>query len=84
MLKPTTLLRLIESRKKFSINESRCVANVDYDNETQSLTVEFNQRGTYRYSNVPLDVYVDFATAGSQGTYFNLYIRPQYAFERIS
>ena len=49
------------------------------------LTIEFMARGTYIYHEVQLDTYVDFATAGSQGQYFNLYIRDQgYDYERIA
>jgi hypothetical protein len=79
-----TISRLISSKRKFHINESRCVANVDYEPETQVLTIEFQQRGTYVYRDVPLDVFVDFADSGSQGRYFNLYIREKYSYERVS
>lgn len=79
-----TLHRLIDAKKHFVINESKCVANVDYDLESEMLTIEFQARGTYQYSGVPLDVYVDFSTAGSQGTYFNLYIRNTYSYERVA
>lgn len=64
--------------------ESTCVANVDYDPETEELTVEFIKRGTYKYSGVPLDEYVDFSLADSQGKYFNFYIRDKYSFERVA
>jgi lysyl-tRNA synthetase class 2 len=62
---------------------STCVANHSYDPETQELTIEFQARGTYRYSEVPLDEAETFAAAGSLGTYFNLYIRDRYPYERI-
>lgn len=39
--------------------------------------------GVYKYKDVPLNVYVDFAGASSQGQYFNLYIKNQFAYERI-
>lgn len=81
---PITLHQILKARKNFQINESSCVANVDYDQEAQILTIEFQARGTYKYSEVPLDVYVDFSTAGSQGKYFNNYIRDQYSYDRIS
>lgn len=64
--------------------ESACVADISYDPESQDMTVEFQQRGSYVYHDVPLDVYVDFQSAGSQGTYFNLYIRLKFSYERIS
>lgn len=83
-ISPITLHQLIRAKKSFSINESKCVANVDYDPESLVLTIEFQARGTYRYTEVPLDVFVDFSTAGSQGKYFNNYIRDQYSYERVS
>jgi hypothetical protein len=68
----------------FKINDSTCVADVTYDLETESLTIEFQKRGTYKYSDVPLQDFLDFQSAASRGTYFNLYIRTAYAYERIS
>ena len=64
--------------------KSTCVANVEYDPETQDLTIEFNERGTYVYHVVPPDVYIDFETSGSRGHYFNENIRGgNYEFERV-
>lgn len=84
----TTLKRLLEPLRETGKNrnvalESRCVASVDYNLEEQIMTIEFVERGTYEYKDVPLDVYVDFAQAESQGRYFNLYIREQYSNYRI-
>lgn len=62
---------------------SECVASFDYNLETEELTVQFNKRGTYLYSGFPLNEFVTFSQAGSLGTYFNLYIREQYPYERI-
>ena len=72
-----------------NLSASRCVRSLDFQLTDESgrgdLTVEFMARGTYVYHEVQLDVYVDFATAGSQGQYFNLYIRDQgYDYERIA
>lgn len=77
-----TLYKLL----KFSYKEhsnSTCVADVSYNPITREMTIAFQQRGTYKYSDVPLDVYVDFETSGSRGKYFNYYIRPTYSYERI-
>ena len=72
-----------------NLSASRCVRSLDFQLTDESgrgdLTVEFMARGTYIYHEVQLDTYVDFATAGSQGQYFNLYIRDQgYDYERIA
>jgi hypothetical protein len=64
--------------------ESTAVNDVEYNPETLEMTVIFQHRGTYKYYDIPLDVYVDFADSSSQGTYFNLYIRNYgYNYERI-
>lgn len=63
--------------------ESQCVRNIDYDEFTGELTVEFQERGTYKYFNVPLSEMANFVGASSKGTYFNYYIRNNYSYERI-
>ena len=78
----TTLRRLLEKPNSSRI-ESLCIANLDYDLDTESLTIYFQKRGTYRYYPVPLDTYVDLAGAASQGTFFNLYIKDKFQFERL-
>jgi KTSC domain len=81
---PITLRELVKRYpKNQSIGvESQAIANIDWKlNEDEAdlaigtLTVEFFQRGTYEYYEVPLDVYVDFQLASSLGTFFNLYVR---------
>ena len=91
----TTLRRLLNRREEIPSGvESRCVASLDFipdelDPLIGDLIVEFvgppnGGVGTYKYQNVPLNVYVDFSGAESQGRYFNLYIRDQFAYERVS
>lgn len=76
---------LIENGKNRNVAlESKVVQTLDYDPEEETLTLEFVHRGTYKYSGVPLDTYVDFATAESQGRYFNLYIRDKFPYEKVS
>lgn len=84
----TTLQRLLKATGKSAVDaqlpESRCVANLDYNLDEETLTVEFVQRGTYEYSGVSLDAYVDFAQSGSLGKYLNNYIRDQYSYRKIA
>jgi len=64
---------------------SEAIQTVTYNPETMVMEIVFNKRGTYAYLNVPPDVFADFNTAGSRGTYFNLYIRNSgYEYERIA
>jgi len=81
---PITLNRLLRFKFK-QRTESECVNDVEYNPLTKVMVITFQQRGTYQYKDVPLDVYVDFESSGSQGTYFNLYIRDHgYEYERIA
>lgn len=90
----TTLRRLLLRKKEIPLgSESRCVAKLDFEPLAEGalagdLIVTFvgppeGGVGVYKYMDVPLNVYVDFAGAASLGQYFNLYIRNQYAYERI-
>lgn len=65
-------------------HDSECVQSLDYDPERQQMTVNFQKRGSYAYFDVPPDVYSEFNNASMRGTYFNLYVRDRYEFERIS
>jgi len=79
-----TLRQLLQFKYKEK-PASLCCNDVSYDPEEETMIIVFQNRGTYKYFDVPLDEYVDFASSGSQGTYFNLYIRPKYTnFEKIS
>jgi hypothetical protein len=84
-INPITLHQLLKF-KMFRKDQtlSTCVANVEYDPTTREMIIEFMQRGTYKYKDVPIDDYVDFETSGSQGTYFNLYIRDKFEYERVA
>jgi KTSC domain len=83
-LDPLTLTRLLKFKWTHGkAIESQCVADVSYDPLDSSMTIQFQQRGTYKYKDVPVDVYVDFETSGSRGQYFNNYIRNTYSYERI-
>ena len=65
-------------------HDSEAIAGIDYDPVTQEMQIVFNQRGTYKYSEVEPQVFSEFNGAASRGTYFNMYIRNHgYWYERI-
>jgi hypothetical protein len=78
--KATVSSRQIEHKKW----DSTCVADLQYDPETETCTCEFAERGTYEYANMPPDVFAEWNNSGSRGTYFNLYIRSQFESQRIA
>ena len=51
---------------------------LDYDKETQTMTVVFPNGRSYEYDGVPPDIYENFQKADSKGSYFNTYIRGSY------
>lgn len=82
-INPLTLAKLLKFKMFKHEHQSTCVADVTYDPISSEMTIVFRERGTYKYKDVPIDVYTDFETAGSQGSYFNDYIRPKYEYERV-
>ena len=64
---------------------SSAIATLEYDIESMQMKCVFNNRGTFVYYDFPPDVAADWLTAGSRGTYFNLYIRNSgYEYERVA
>lgn len=64
---------------------SQCTYQLSYDDKTQVLTVVFqygppkNYDGTYKYKDVPPDVFEAFMQADSKGQFYNKHIRNEYA-----
>lgn len=65
---------------KPTVVESTTLTTVAYDADRQHLQIEFRDRTTYRYFNVPTDVYETLLRAPSKGSYFNRVIRGQFAY----
>lgn len=60
---------------------SSSIRSVGYDEET--LEIEFQSGGIYRYADVPRDTYEGLLGARSHGSYFHEHIRGQYDYRRI-
>jgi KTSC domain len=60
-----------ERSGRFQRVQSSTVRSVRYDHDGRALDVTFMSGKTYRYLNVPLEVYVDFIDAESKGGFFN-------------
>lgn len=62
--------------RDINIPDSSNIAAVRYDDDTQTLQVDFKNGGaTYEYANVPKDVAEGFESAPSAGKYFHANIR---------
>lgn len=62
---------------------STALSSGSYNPLTQTLTIEFNQRGTYEYYDVPVHIVIGLAQSSSAGRYFNAVIRDNYAYSMI-
>jgi KTSC domain-containing protein len=62
---------------------STMIAAIGYDEETETLEVEFVSGSVCRYRCVSLDLYDDFRASPSKGKFFNRCIRDAYPWERV-
>ena len=59
------------------------VASIGYDENTQTLEVEFLNRSIYQYFNVPASIYDEFMKASSKGKFLHYQIKNSYPFSRV-
>ncbi len=63
---------------------SPLLARVSYQAEKSVLDLEFRESGsTYRYFNVPADIYARLLNAESTGSCFNSHIRSRFPYQRL-
>jgi KTSC domain-containing protein len=62
---------------------SSVIAAIGYDEEAETLEVEFVSGAVCRYLGVEPDVYEDFRSASSKGKFFNRHIRDAYPWESV-
>jgi len=62
------------------------IKKIGYDEEKKELFVTFHKGSTYKYSNVPMDLYLSLMSADSIGSYFikNIKGKTSYPFVLIS
>lgn len=60
-----------------SINSSN-LKSVGYDENTNTLEIEFKGGGIYRYSGVPNIVYLNLIKAPSHGKFFHRFIKDKF------
>lgn len=63
--------------------KSHAIESISYDEATRVLTLSF-KRGTYRYEDVPADVYEELNKSDSKGSYFKENIRGKYKTTKVS
>jgi len=57
--------------------------SVGYEEETQTLEIEFNSGSVYRYANVPPHEYEGLINASSKGKYFHANIKNAYSCTKL-
>lgn len=63
--------------------DSSNVAAVGYDEDSQTLQVEFNNGATYQYFDVPIGVFEGLRDAASVGQYLNQQVKGIYRYSRV-
>lgn len=63
--------------------QSSNISSIWYNEETETLEIEFLNWSVYEYKNVPLVVYEALMSAPSHGVYLNAYIKNVYPYEQI-
>jgi hypothetical protein len=62
---------------------SSTIKSVEYDDDARELDITFTSGKTYRYFNVPLEIYAELLDAGSKGKFFNDNIKGAFAFAEV-
>jgi KTSC domain len=62
---------------------SRALRAVEYDEARQHLVITLANGRTYRYLDVPPEIYQAFLVAESKGRYYNDHIRDVYLYDRL-
>lgn len=63
--------------------DSTNVSAIGYEEDSETLQVEFNSGGTYQYFDVPQQVFEDLRDAASVGQYLNQCIKGVYRYSRV-
>jgi len=62
---------------------STSIAEIGYDQQTQTLEIQFRHGGVYQYFDVPVSVHEDLMAAPSQGRYLLDQIKGRYRYARV-
>lgn len=74
----------IEGKNISVIVNSSNIKFAQYDTESKTLQVTFNNGLIYEYSDVPWEVFTKFRMSESQGKFFNANISKTYKYKKIS
>jgi len=63
--------------------DSSNIASVGYNDNTNTLEIEFNSGHLYQYFDVPKNIYDELLIADSVGKYFHNHIKGIYRYARM-
>jgi KTSC domain len=63
--------------------DSSNVAAIGYEEDSQTLQVEFKNGTTYQYFDVPLAIFEGMRDAASVGQYLNQHIKGAFRYSRV-
>lgn len=63
--------------------QSTAITSIRYNADARELDVAFTNGKTYCYSNVPLQIYLEFVDVESKGRFFNERIKGRFAFTEV-
>lgn len=71
-------------KKTIPTPDSSNIANLQYDDETLELRVQFQKGGVYAYKDVPEEVFTMLSSAESVGSAFHTLIKSAgYEYEKV-
>jgi hypothetical protein len=73
----------IEGSKIINEIESSNIVKTEYDVETKKLITEFKNGLKYEYEDVPHQIYTQFRSAKSQGSFFNTNISKVFKYRKL-
>lgn len=59
------------------------ISSIGYDQESNTLEVEFHSGAVYQYFDVPLNIYQEFMAADSKGQYFAQHIKGYFRYVKV-
>lgn len=59
------------------------IATIGYDEQSETLEVEFLDGSVYQYFNVPSEIHEGLMAASSHGSYLNTHVKGMYQYQRV-
>lgn len=63
--------------------ESSNIFSIGYDEESNTLEIEFHSGAVYQYFDVPLQIYQGIMGPGSKGQYFAQHIKGYFRYAKV-